>query len=717
MEELNMRPRQQLRGLSPFVYLAVTALVGWLLATSVLAQGTVPAYERRVDAGGSAYTDFDGHTWDADRTFTLGSWGFVGGMARASYSPIAGSDDDILYQRERFWTSSAMPGYRFTVPAGQYEVTLKFAETLWNVPNRRLFSVRIEGVTVLSWFDIFVAAGGQQIAAPDQVFQTVVTDGELTVDFVRLPGFDNPKVNAIQVRWIGPVPGATETPSATPTLTPIPTGTPTSSRTPTPTISPTSSRTPSPTITSTYTRTPTQTITPTSTRTFTATVTSTHTRTPTRTFTPSATPTSTSTRWPTATPTSPAGTHYYVDSAGGSDANAGTSPSQAWQTLAAVHKRRFLPGDTIHLRRGSSWTGGLTIDDSGASGSPITITTYGEGPRPVITNPATSDRLTSIIIIYGKWVVVEGLLARDASFAGVFLWYGADRNIVRDIEATNVGIGVIIYGQYNLITQNYIHDPHMVKNTPGGTDDFGALGVVLNGSFNETSYNRMVNCIGPSYDWGYDGGAIEVSANNRTLDGEYIHHNWAEGCEGFIELGGPNGSVRNLTLAYNVSVNSGRFLGASLTGGFAVGLYNVRVENNTFYHVGPRIAGKTERVFSFNAAPTSTMLSARNNVFYAVGASWGMTTHTGFAHSYNLYYLDNGKPEFPLAAGEVVADPRFVGGGDLHLQAGSPAIDAGLRLGYTLDFDGHLVPVGAAPDLGAFEFDSVKQAILVTPAH
>jgi hypothetical protein len=432
---------------------------------------------------------------------------------------------------------------------------------------------------------------------------------------------------------------------------------------------------------------------------------------------PSVTWTRTPTRLPTATPTSPAGTHYYVDSISGSDANPGTAPDRAWQTLSAIHTRRFLPGDTIHLRRGSNWAGGLTIDDSGVSGSPLTITTYGEGARPVITNPAPAGVLTSVIIIYGKWVVVEGLLVRDASFAGVFLWTAADRNIVRDIEATNVGMGAMIYGQYNLITQNYIHDPRMIKSTPGGTDDFGAVGIVLNGSFNEISYNRMINCIGSSYDWGYDGGAVELSAYNRTLEGEVIHHNFAEGCEGFIELGGPNGSVRNLTLAYNVSANNGRFLGASLTGGFAVALYNVRVENNTIYQVGPRIAGKTERIFCFNAATSSTMLSARNNVFYAVGATWGMTTHTGFAHSYNLYRLDHGNPEYALTTGEKVADPRFVGGGDLHLQAGSPAIDAGLRLGYTLDFDGSVVPAGAAPDLGAFESGSAKQASIVTPTH
>jgi len=35
---------------------------------------------------------------------------------------------------------------------------------------------------------------------------------------------------------------------------------------------------------------------------------------------------------------------------------------------------------------------------------------------------------------------------------------------------------------------------------------------------------------------------------------------------------------------------------------------------------------------------------------------------------------------------------------------GSPAIDAGLNLGYQTDFDNLPVPSGPSPDLGAFEY-------------
>jgi predicted outer membrane repeat protein len=72
-------------------------------------------------------------------------------------------------------------------------------------------------------------------------------------------------------------------------------------------------------------------------------------------------------------------------------------------------------------------------------------------------------------------------------------------------------------------------------------------------------------------------------------------------------------------------------------------------------------------------------------------------------------------PEF-TASGLLSADPLFVRApdpfagdpGDLHLRAGSPAIDAGdtslLPAGLTLDLDGAARVAGAAVDLGAYEF-------------
>lgn len=114
-----------------------------------------------------------------------------------------------------------------------------------------------------------------------------------------------------------PVTPATATPSLTPSVTRTPTitltpsrtftptvsRTPTASRTPTITRSPTASRTSTLTVTPSRTRTPTFTFTPSRTRTSTFTVTASRTRTPTRTATITRTPTASRTPTRTRTPT------------------------------------------------------------------------------------------------------------------------------------------------------------------------------------------------------------------------------------------------------------------------------------------------------------------------------------------------------------------------------------------------------------------------------
>ncbi len=163
----------------------------------------------RVHAGGGAYTDGAGQVWAADNRFS-------GGSTASTGSAIAGTNDDPLYQSERYGDFS----YNFPVSNGNYTVTLKFAEIYWSGPGERVFNVLIEGQSVLSNFDIIVAAGAANTAV-DRSFTRSVSDGTLNIEFRTV--VDNAKVSAIEV-----LPAS---PGGTPTLSPTPTRTPT--RTPT----------------------------------------------------------------------------------------------------------------------------------------------------------------------------------------------------------------------------------------------------------------------------------------------------------------------------------------------------------------------------------------------------------------------------------------------------------------------------------------------------
>jgi hypothetical protein len=78
-------------------------------------------------------------------------------------------------------------------------------------------------------------------------------------------------------------------------------------------------------------------------------------------------------------------TTYYVSSSLGNDANAGTSSSAPWQTLAHVNAQTFNPGDSILLHRGDVWNESLVPPSSGTAGNPITFDAYGVGAPPNFT--------------------------------------------------------------------------------------------------------------------------------------------------------------------------------------------------------------------------------------------------------------------------------------------------------------------------------------------
>lgn len=81
---------------------------------------------------------------------------------------------------------------------------------------------------------------------------------------------------------------------------------------------------------------------------------------------------------------SPGNTTYYLDPDNGDDENRGTRPESAWKTLARVNTSRFAPGDKILIKAGSTFHGKLWPKGTGIPGRPVTIDSYGDGPRPAI---------------------------------------------------------------------------------------------------------------------------------------------------------------------------------------------------------------------------------------------------------------------------------------------------------------------------------------------
>ncbi len=237
----------------------------------------------RINCGGALYTDTNGDAWQADRYyFGANTWGIYMGAMAARPGDVTNTLDDTLFNSVCYGNLE----YRIQLPAGKYNVRLRFSDNENTLPGQRLFNMTVEGALVATNFDIISAAGGP-LKYVDRTYYADVNDGILNISLAYGPA-GVPLINAIEVKSYDPMtPTVTKTFTITKTLTVIATATQSWTITETPTISPTASA--SPTKTATATKTPVYSATETPAVTDTVTAAATLTRTVTSTFTPAAT--------------------------------------------------------------------------------------------------------------------------------------------------------------------------------------------------------------------------------------------------------------------------------------------------------------------------------------------------------------------------------------------------------------------------------------------
>jgi hypothetical protein len=236
----------------------------------------------------------------------------------------------------------------------------------------------------------------------------------------------------------------------------------------------------------------------------------------------------------------------YVDCAGGKDSNGGLRRSPL-RTIAAATARPRPAGATVFLARGCTWDGSIVLRGSGSSTKPITLTAYGTGTAPAITGRAL-PRETPVLQLAGEFQLVSGVSVAHAAGIGV-LTTGA-RARIDAVEITDVGIGIRFAARFGVATSVNIHDLHMMVNTPGGDDDYGALGFDVESRDVEIARSRCTNCRASSYDYGHDGGFAEVW---NYGDGLNVHDNVGRNTSGILEVGGTahDASAHGITITRN----------------------------------------------------------------------------------------------------------------------------------------------------------------------
>ncbi len=127
---------------------------------------------KAIDAGGPGYMAIDGTVYEADAYYS-------GGAPWKSPAPIANTQDDALYQTERYGNVPFV--YNISLPNGAYNVVLHMAEVYYTGAGQQVFNVSFQGARIISNLDIYAEAGRN--VAYDETIAVLVTNNNLNIIF------------------------------------------------------------------------------------------------------------------------------------------------------------------------------------------------------------------------------------------------------------------------------------------------------------------------------------------------------------------------------------------------------------------------------------------------------------------------------------------------------------------------------------------------------
>lgn len=356
---------------------------------------------------------------------------------------------------------------------------------------------------------------------------------------------------------------------------------------------------------------------------------------------------------PTIDPTAAAGVRTFMVSPSGTDDGPGTT-TRPWRTLRRAAAARYLPGDTLLIKRGGTYQGGLTLTSSGTAAAPITVASTGAGASPVIRNG-------NCIRLVGDYIRVRGMIVRNCSWAGVSVEGANDIVSYNKITGNVVGVHVTERARNAQVRANQIIDnKRLSPNTPGSDDDSGANGVLVQGNGTRVTGNRISGQFTPSPDYGIDGSAIEVYGARNTV----IASNSALNNSTFVELG--ERTTRSTRIARNTvtsTVGNGYFV---VTRGAQDSSFGP-VLGTTVDHNSVAMNGQNDGGLICFAGCSPAVLKASNNVIVArTKPTW--SDGAGMGGGNNMLVDDSNRSS---------AKPMFVNRyRDLRLVSASPAVDA-----------------------------------------
>jgi hypothetical protein len=255
----------------------------------------------------------------------------------------------------------------------------------------------------------------------------------------------------------------------------------------------------------------------------------------------------------------------------------------------------------------------------------------------------------------------------------------------------------------------------------GGVTGYSSHVQVVGNSFHDIGRRCTNSVLGIAAVYGHEVTDWTVEKNTFHDIGRY---DIGEGCVNHGSLQNDHAmylsAVDNFVIKNNVFYNIYRGWSIHLYHGDGAGSSNVQILNNTFSGAAPYVTGG--QIILASPSVTDTLIA--NNIFYQPKYSYAISyyrlTMTNVVAQNNLTnqgVISQASPPSGISFSDNLdyTDPHLVSPSthDFHLQAGSPAIAAGVSTApaVTTDFDGNARPQGAAIDIGAYELSSHQKRI------
>lgn len=396
-------------------------------------------------------------------------------------------------------------------------------------------------------------------------------------------------------------------------------------------------------------------------------------------------------------------TTYYVDATGGDDSNNGLTAGTAWKTLAKVEATTFQSGDVIGLKRGETWFEMLTLATGKHDG--IILDAYGSGALPIIDAGPSGTHRWAIHVDTATNTTTRHLQLQNAGGLPAPHDTGA---LWEAVTGTNTIEDCILHRHYSdacaasgasgtiIVTRCNLSDAFDDGFTLHGNATGTMSGCTISGcgqgiNHSGTAITMTVNdCIFQNNVVDVDGLDVSVSTFNRcTFNGN------SSGVWSFYKASEASAVTFNYCL-FNASLASG-VAAASMT----IAGPNTRFNNCDFY-------GKGNGSIVVNA---DCSMLATNCIFDNWWRAAYLNPGGRFVADYCIFHAIAVKTVSTNTHEVSTSDPLFVAptSGNFSLQAGSPAMAAGISLGLTPDITGRAV--GNPPEVGAYQYPRPTGAI------